>query len=385
MRLGILLDRWRPEGGGGAEVHTHKLVRRALDQGDAVLVATLEGEAPPPARTLRIPAPRRRPARDRAFATRGAAALREAGASCVLAFRHAPDCDVYLPHGGLVLDAIAARDRALGRSRWTSAVRHALSARVRYFVEAEQAVLARASGPTVICLSRRHRARTRMLYPAAERRLVVIPNGVDATHFDPLPSREAGTALRERWGLARSYVGLLLAHQPTLKGVRTAIAAMARGEVRTLDPPFHLVVAGGRLDRRARRLARRLGVRARIHEVGAVADPRPLYAAADVLVHATYFDPCSLACLEGLAMEVPVITTPENGAAEIMGSKGGIVVESPGDASALAVALRVLADASLRAVTGDDGRYEILRHAERDRLDEILALCRAVRSEDRCR
>lgn len=380
MKLGVLLDHW-DLAGGGAEVHTQKLVRRALASGDTVVVATLDGEADGGATTLRIPAPLRRPARDRAFALDGARALRDAGADCVLAFRHAPDCDVYLPHGGLILDAIAGRDRARGRAPWSSALRHAFSPRVAFFVGAERAVLAGPEGPTVICLSRRLQARMRMLYPASSARTVVVPNGVDSTFFDPLAFREAGTALRDRHGLGEAYVGLILAHHPTLKGARTAIEAMATERVAGWSPPFHLVVAGGRLDAVTRRRARRLGVLGRVHEVGAVEDPRPLYAAADVLVHATWYDPCSLACLEALAMELPVITTPENGAGELMGAKGGIVLEAAGEPEALAVALGVLADPALRAVTGDDGRYAMLRNREADRLDAVLALCRAPRSE----
>jgi len=109
VRLGVLLDRFDPLG-GGAEAHTDALMRRAVEQGEAVMLATLEGEGPPGVTTRRIQAPRRRPARDRAFAEVGEATLRAAGCDVVLAFRHALRCDVYLPHGGLVEDALAALD-----------------------------------------------------------------------------------------------------------------------------------------------------------------------------------------------------------------------------------------------------------------------------------
>lgn len=110
MRLGILHDSADPRR-GGAEAHTDALVRRALAEGDEVVLAVLEGEGPAGSTTLRIDAPRRRPARDRVLATQGERRLREAGCDVVLAFRHVLACDVYLPHGGLVADA---QDAAAG-------------------------------------------------------------------------------------------------------------------------------------------------------------------------------------------------------------------------------------------------------------------------------
>src|SRR5687768_9622127 len=103
MRLGVLLDRFDPAA-GGAEAHTDALMRRAVAEGEPVLLATLAGAGPPGVTTRRIDAARSRPARDRAFATVGEATLRAAGCDVVLAFRHALACDVYLPHGGLVED-----------------------------------------------------------------------------------------------------------------------------------------------------------------------------------------------------------------------------------------------------------------------------------------
>jgi glycosyltransferase involved in cell wall biosynthesis len=97
-----------------------------------------------------------------------------------------------------------------------------------------------------------------------------------------------------------------------------------------------------------------------------------------VLVHPTFHDPCSLACLEALAMGLPVVTTPRNGVRELMGMRGGIVVESVGDPGAVACAVRVLADPALRALTAEDARTIALRHRLERRLDAVLDLCRRV-------
>lgn len=375
MHLGVLLDRYDPTL-GGAEAHTDLLVRRALAEGDRVTIATLDGAGPPGSATLLVPAPRRRPARDRVFAQEGARRLRAAGCDVLLAFRHASTCDVYLPHGGLVEDALAASAAARGGAGWLTHLARALSGKRRFFLEAERALLGGASGPDVIAVSRATAERIVARYPAARARTRVIPNGVDIEHFRAEPFREAGAAVRRAVGAQNRYLGLLIAHRPRLKGLETALRAMALPAVRDLDPAFHLLVVGREVDRALKRLPRRLGLAERVTWHPLVADPRPLYAAADVLVQPSWHDPCSLTCLEALAMSLPVITTSLNGVSELMGQRGGIPLEAPGRPDALATALRVLADPALRRFTADDARYLAEKSRLSTRLDQVLEVCR---------
>lgn len=375
MRLGVLLDRFDPAA-GGAEAHTDALLRRALERGISVALACLEGT--PPAGVVHVPVPTargRRPARDRALARDGERALRDAGCDRVLAFRHALACDVYLPHGGLVEDASDARDASRGGVSGLVRLARRFSAKRRFFLEAERALLGGDAGPAVIAVSRALAQRIATVYPMAKRRIRVIHNGVDSDRFDPAPFRPRTSALRAELGLpSGAYVGLLLAHEPWLKGLPTVLDAMGRAEVTGLAPAFHLLVAGRRLDE-ARRLVDRRGLAASVTLVGATADPRPLYAVADVLVQPTWYDPCSLVTLEALSMGLPVVTTPRNGALELMGMRGGIPVERPGCPESVAVALRVLSDPELRAVTADDARYIARRNRLSTRLDQILDAC----------
>jgi UDP-glucose:(heptosyl)LPS alpha-1,3-glucosyltransferase len=356
------------------ENQTLALLARARARGGSAVVALLEGSAPDGVETLRVRAPRRRPARDRAFALRGVEALRGARCDAVLAIRHALSCDVYLPRGGLVADARAAQDRSRGGPRPGARLLRRVLGKERFFLEAEAALLADPKGPRVVALSRALEARMRALYPATRGRIVVIPNGVDVERFRAEPFAGERARLRADLG-GEAYVGLHLAHDPRLKGLDTVLRAMARPEVTALSPPFRLLVAGRRPKASLVRLARRLGVASAVRWQGPQKDPRPLYAAADVFVHPTWYDPCSTACLEALAMGLPVVTTPVNGAAELMGMRGGIVVEAPGLPDAVAVALRTLADPALRAITADDARYLAETNRQERRLDRILDLC----------
>lgn len=391
MKLGIMLDVLKGPsevgpggyGLGGMERHTVALMRAALEEGDEVVLAGLRGKIdrgllPDGVTCIEIKAPSGRPERDMAFAERAPAALRDAGCHRVLAFRHATDCDVYMPHGGLVDDARNAGDAAVGGpSRWTRIAR-AFSRKHAFFVEAETKLLAEREGPLVIAVSSTLGARIRQQFPSTTGRVQVVVNGVDTEHFRPAACEAEGRAFRARFVHGDALVGLLVAHRPRLKGAEAAIRALAEGPIDDIDRPVHLLVAGGRLDRGLRRLIRELALGARVHEVGRYADMRPVYAASDVLVHPTYHDPCSLVCLEGLAMGRPVITTPQNGVRDVMGQRGGIVVEEPGNPEAVAMALRVLADPALYDVTADDARYLALRNRESTRLQRVLDWCRGA-------
>ncbi|MDJ0972918.1 MAG: glycosyltransferase family 4 protein [Planctomycetota bacterium] len=379
MKLGVLLDRVKAPV-GGAERHTLALLAQAAREEGAALLASLDCDSelvPPGVTLLTIDAPRSRPERDEAFAREGAKRLREAGADVVLAIRHALDCDVYFPHGGLVDDARAAKDRAAGGVSFWTRVARAFSRKHAFFQEAERALLGRPDGPTVIAVSHLLAARIASRYPASKERIRTVINGVDGEHFERSASARAGQDLRSRHVQGDALVLLLMAHHPVLKGVDTVIEALGRTEVADdIDRPVHLFVVGGPVPRKAWSRARSLGVASQVHALGQLDDPRVAYAAADVLVHPTWYDPCSLVCLEALAMELPVITTPRNGVRDVMGQRGGIVIEEPGNPEALAVAIRVLADPEMRAFSADDARYLAMKNRETTRLDRVLDICR---------
>jgi UDP-glucose:(heptosyl)LPS alpha-1,3-glucosyltransferase len=71
------------------------------------------------------------------------------------------------------------------------------------------------------------------------------------------------------------------------------------------------------------------------------ADLRDVYAAADLFVLPTLYDPCANVCLEALAAGLPVVTTRQNGAAEfVREGANGTVLESPADRTGLVSAIR---------------------------------------------
>jgi UDP-glucose:(heptosyl)LPS alpha-1,3-glucosyltransferase len=128
------------------------------------------------------------------------------------------------------------------------------------------------------------------------------------------------------------------------KGLRFAIEAFEL----TRDRKLRLLVAG-RGDERAYR-PKRFFTQEPVRFLGEIADLRPIYAAADIFILPSIYDPFSNACLEALASGLPIITTRDNGFSEIIqAGVHGSVVGSPSDTGALRDAIRFWSDESRRA------------------------------------
>jgi UDP-glucose:(heptosyl)LPS alpha-1,3-glucosyltransferase len=140
-----------------------------------------------------------------------------------------------------------------------------------------------------------------------------------------------------------------------------------------------LAVVGGKRRRAFSQLAERLGAAEGTTFVGPVGDAAPYYAAADVYVQPTYYDPCSLVLLEALASGLPVVTSRYNGAGELI-SEGveGSIVDDPGDIDELSARLRPLLDAGLRARMSSAARRLAIKHSLERNCRELLAIYEEV-------
>ncbi len=251
-----------------------------------------------------------------------------------------PFPDLYYPHGGS-WKSWERQNRicAEGAYRWLQAVRVKLSPKQRAGARDEAQILLGSRSPEVVAISKGVADAIANDYGVPRGRIHLVYNGVDTEMYRP------DNALRERVrrerGWDRAFVCLFAAHNFRLKGLANAVTAAgilgARREVRW-------IIAGKDKPGRYAALARRLGCGERLEFLGAVGDLRPLYAAADLLVQPTFYDPCSLTSLEALACGLPVLTSRWNGVSEILREAGGgRVVDDPRDAAGLAAAVEEMA------------------------------------------
>jgi UDP-glucose:(heptosyl)LPS alpha-1,3-glucosyltransferase len=179
-------------------------------------------------------------------------------------------------------------------------------------------------------------------------RVRVVYNGVDVCRFSPKHRMTHRDQIRKNLGLGQEVLFLFVGNNFRLKGVRTALEAMRLFKEDHRNA--HLAIVGGGPIEPYRNIAKRLRVTEFITFCGFTEDPTPYYMAADVLIHPTFYDACSLVVLEAWASGLPVITTRFNGAGELM-TPGihGFLMEDPNDAGELAMRMQSLLDVSLRS------------------------------------
>jgi UDP-glucose:(heptosyl)LPS alpha-1,3-glucosyltransferase len=286
-------------------------------------------------------------------------------------------CDLFQPHGG---SRQAAFEQSLKRlPPWLAAFKRRASALLpRYRDFARLAARQYGAGRRVyVALSHMVAAQMRQYHGVAPQHIRVIYNGVDVNRFSPharLPFRQA---TRQRLGIAdEEMLVLIVAHNHPLKGVPTLRRAVQR--LRRQGQPVRLVVAGGR-----RGSTLPLSSSGALF-LGPVDDPTPLYAAADVYAHPTWYDPCSLVVLEALASGLPVVTTRMNGASELMrDGQEGFVLDDPADAAALAARLEKLLDPDLRAHLGRRARALAEAHTLAANFRQLAAVYEEIAQQRR--
>ena len=121
------------------------------------------------------------------------------------------------------------------------------------------------------------------------------------------------------------------------------------------------MVAGRDEPRPWRALAARLGVADRVDFLGPRDAMPALYAAADLLLLPTRYDPFANVCLEAAASALPVVTSASNGAAESLGEAGRVISECE-DPRAYAAALDAFSNREVRQRAGAHGRALARRH-----------------------
>jgi UDP-glucose:(heptosyl)LPS alpha-1,3-glucosyltransferase len=161
---------------------------------------------------------------------------------------------------------------------------------------------------------------------------------------------------------------LFVGHGFERKGLREIIKALP-----ALDPASHLIVVGSGDHRRYARTAANLGVLTRVHFVGRTQTPEQFYAAADLLVLPTRYEPWGLPIIEAMAAGIPVITTAIAGAAAVVEHAGAGVVLTEASSEAVKNAIAsLLHNPQLRHAMGARGRAAAQQFSADERAKRVL-------------
>lgn len=186
----------------------------------------------------------------------------------------------------------------------------------------------------------------------------VVYNGVDLLRFRPENKGKFRESIRRQLGLgALQPVLLFVGTGFERKGLRYAIEAL-----RHLPSDRVLLVIGKGRTRWYRALARRGGVAERVVFLGPQNETEAYYAASDVLVFPTLYEPMGNVVLEAFASGIPVVTSRRSGSAEVVTEgKDGWLINDPTDPREVA---EKIADA-LNGVRSADLERQVRMKAER--------------------
>jgi PEP-CTERM/exosortase A-associated glycosyltransferase len=235
----------------------------------------------------------------------------------------------------------------------------------------ETFILRRADRIVVICEGLKRDIARRGI---PERKLVVVPNGVDVSVFAPRP---ADQGLRRRWGLSGKRAIGFIGSFFQFEGIGTLLDAAPILAAR--DPAIRIViVGGGQEDEELRRLIDARGLGGTVLLIGRVSheDIPAYYSIMDALVYPRISKRITelvtpLKPLEAMAMEKLVIASDVGGLKELVtDGKTGLLFRA-GDAASLAETCLVgLGDPARAAALGRAARAYVERERDWRRIVE---------------
>ena len=203
-------------------------------------------------------------------------------------------------------------------------------------------------------------------------KISVVWNGVDADRYDPLNvQKQAVTAIRKKYGIPENWNMLLFVGRLTwVKGVRNLLQAMPL--VLKEYPNTKLVILGkGDEQNDIVETAERLNIKNNIvYRFDFVSEEERIihYAASDVCIFPSIYEPFGIVSLEAMAMEKPVVV----GARGVVGFKEQVInggTEQTGvhingeDPSDIAWGIKeTLRDPEKAKNWGENGRRRVLEY-----------------------
>jgi UDP-glucose:(heptosyl)LPS alpha-1,3-glucosyltransferase len=274
------------------------------------------------------------------FAIRATKAIREGHYDVTLGVGNTLGADVLQPHGGVhwawfwrslgaydnpFLRLLKLSGRILSAKQWVSG-----------WIENEP--YRRKRLPRLVAISEMVKQDMIRWYHLPADQITVVYNGVNIERFHPR-NRQWRDEVRKNHGIGEEFLILFVSNNFRMKGLGYLIRALSQMR-REGSSPFKLLILGR--DRRDfyLRLAEREGLAEEIVFAGSTDRPEKYYGAADLLVHPTFYDACSLTVLEALASGLPVVTTSHNGAGGLLQQgEDGWVIQNPQDVDEIRMAI----------------------------------------------
>jgi UDP-glucose:(heptosyl)LPS alpha-1,3-glucosyltransferase len=227
--------------------------------------------------------------------------------------------------------------------------------------------------PRIVAISDMVKQDMMRWYRIPSERIAVIYNGVDVERFHPR-NRQFRPEVRRRHGVGEELLILFVSNNFRMKGLGYLLQALALLKQED-SPAVKLLILGRDHSAPYLRIAGKLGVSDEVIFAGSTKEPEKYYGAADLLVHPTFYDACSLTVLEALASGLPVITSLSNGASGLVRhGEEGWLLEDPGDVDGLRKGIQRFFDEEFRQKAGDLARKKAEAHSEKANFDQMIRI-----------
>ena len=213
----------------------------------------------------------------------------------------------------------------------------------------------------IVCCSEAVRRSVDQKIGRGKNNFAVIPFGVDTDWFRE-PRGISGSTIVLQKGLP--VIGTVCRLVEPKKGLKYLLEAVAQLEQEAGKPVCQVLLVGeGPAEQGLRTLSERLGISPRVAFVGARRDIPAVLSLMSIFVLPSLYEGFGIAILEAMAAGKPVIATTVGGIPEfVVSGQSGFLVP-PGDAPALARAIKQLLDEPEKACAmGRQGQAHVKKH-----------------------
>jgi UDP-glucose:(heptosyl)LPS alpha-1,3-glucosyltransferase len=208
-------------------------------------------------------------------------------------------------------------------------IKSSLSNLIALFIEKRQ--FQKDNYKKIIAVSKRCKEEIKRNYGVPDEDIDVIYNGVDLKRFNPANKERYRKEIREKYNILDNEIVLLyIGSGFRRKGVEYLLKAISN--LRS-DTKLRLLIVGRDENMQYyKKLVGKIKIEGKITFTGEQPKVERFYAAADIFILLSVYEPFSNACLEAMASGLPIIITRINGVSEIIeNGKEGYIIENAED------------------------------------------------------
>ncbi len=344
---------------GGTERDFYRTAEGLRDLGHEIHIFCGEFGVPPPEgiRAHRVPCwPLGRTARLLSFAFAGPKAVRVENCQIIVGFGRMIRQDILRSGGGTHKLFLQRMESGPRRRLWQK-----ISLYHRSVLAVERLQFQPANYRKILAVSREVKRDIISSYGVPEEKISVIYNGVDHGRFHPRSREQARESLRGEWGIPKeASVVVFVGSGFKRKGLGRLIRAWRY----PLLAGAYLLVVGEDAQRSRWAVWAKSQAPGKIIFTGRQNDVERYYGAADLLALPAFQEAFGNVVLEALASGLPVLLSPEVGAAEILEDdlKNGVLA-SPDDPAEIAGRIHSLIDPARRQILSEQARNLAVKYS----------------------